>query len=40
MSFTEDCWMYLESLGVDCSKLTNKEIREQFGEVIGEPVDW
>ena len=40
MSFTEDCEIYLSNMNVDTDKLTNKEIRELFGEVTGEPVDW
>ena len=40
MSFTEDCEMYLQQLGVDTEKMTNREIRELYGEVTDTPIEW
>ena len=40
MSFTEECEMYLNQLGIDTSKMTNKEIRELYGSITGELIEW
>jgi len=40
MSFTEDCEMHLNQLGIDTSKLSNKKIRELYSEVTGDYVEW
>lgn len=40
MSFTEDCEIYLRSLGVNTDKMTNKEVRELYGQITDQPIEW
>jgi len=40
MSFTEDCEMELNRLGINTENMTNKEIRDMYGELKDIPIDW